>query len=213
MAGVQREQRAAPRVLLVDAHPDVATSTAMLLRLWGFEVRTAGDSAQALAETLNYRPDILVTEVLLPDGDGYALSNRIRELPGLERILSVALTGLGREVDRRRSEVEAFACHLVKPVDPCQLRDILQTLGDKRQRPRVQVTGEDGNDECALLRFDAAHSWLDDRIVMLRQINTRSVALRMRSDALLEKSRALRKSNSRLHLIGDHAIRVYSLAH
>jgi two-component system CheB/CheR fusion protein len=57
--------------------------------------------------------------------DGYEVAQRLRELPGLKGVLLVALTGYGQEADRRRCEQAGFDGHLVKPVEPDALKQLL----------------------------------------------------------------------------------------
>jgi two-component system OmpR family response regulator len=68
----------AHRVLVVDDEPNIAELVATALRYEGFDVRTAGDGASALAAVRDLAPDIVVLDVMLPDADGFELQARIR---------------------------------------------------------------------------------------------------------------------------------------
>ena len=116
------------RVLLVDDNVDSATSLAMLLRLWGHEVRAVHDGSQALAAARAFRPDVALLDIGMPDMDGYEVARLLRTQGGLNGTAFVALTGYGQENDRRRSAEEGFQTHLVKPVDPEALRRLLEEL-------------------------------------------------------------------------------------
>ena len=118
----------ARRVLLVDDNADSADSLAELLRLWGHEVRAVHDASQALAAARTFRPDVAVLDIGMPDMNGYEVARLLRTQGGLNGTVFVALTGYGQDGDRRRSAEEGFRAHLVKPVDPGALRELLTKL-------------------------------------------------------------------------------------
>jgi signal transduction histidine kinase/CheY-like chemotaxis protein len=117
------------RVLLVDDNLDAAEVLAALLRLRGHEVRVAPDGTTALALVRDYVPEVVLLDLGLPGMDGHEVGRRLRRQPGLDAALIVALTGAGTEDDRRRSREAGFDHHLVKPVDP---EDLDQLLGAGR---------------------------------------------------------------------------------
>jgi len=202
------EQRAPLRVMVVDPDADAADSAAMLLRLWGYEARTAYSAPQALGEGQTYLPDVLLTELALPGHDGYTLSRQMRDLAGNHRLACVAVTGLGRDADRQRSEAEGFAYHLVKPVDPGLLRNIVQAFADRRHRARAEEAALNSNGTRRLLATSsnarAARSWLAHDASLRRRVHTMSVAYRSRSEELREKSHALRLRSSGLYRDAAH---------
>jgi PAS domain S-box-containing protein len=116
------------RVLVVDDNVDSADSMAMLLSLDGYEVRTAFDGPGALAEALEFHPQVILLDIGLPGMDGYEVARRIRELPGVRDTLMIAITGYGQDDDRARSRAAGFDHHLVKPVDPDTLSALLETM-------------------------------------------------------------------------------------
>jgi two-component system CheB/CheR fusion protein len=116
--------RPSRRVLVVDDNRDAAESLGMLLRLWGHEVRTAHDGRSGLKAALSYRPQVVLLDIGLPGLDGYEVARRLREEFGGAALL-VAMTGYGREEDRRRAEEVGFDAHLTKPADPAALRSLL----------------------------------------------------------------------------------------
>jgi PAS domain S-box-containing protein len=113
------------RILVVDDNVDAAESLAMLLRMQGHDVRVAHDGSAALAAVEADSPDAVFLDIGMPVMDGYDLAQRLRQQPGLENLLLVAMTGWGQEEDRRRSQQSGFDHHLVKPVDPETLRQLL----------------------------------------------------------------------------------------
>jgi CheY-like chemotaxis protein len=114
------------RVLVVDDDLDAAESLAMLLRLWGHEVRVAHDGLAALEVAAGWKPEVVLLDITLSGGpDGYEIARRLRSEAGLTDAVLMALTGWGQEEDRRRSEAAGFQHHLVKPVDPNVLRALV----------------------------------------------------------------------------------------
>jgi CheY-like chemotaxis protein len=112
------------RVLVVDDHPDCADATAQLLTLHGHDARPAHSCAEARAEVsrAGFVPDVVILDVRLPDGDGYALAGELcRALPA--RPLLIALTGLQDQEERCRAA--GFDHYLLKPADPVALAALL----------------------------------------------------------------------------------------
>ncbi len=132
------------RVLLVDDNEDSADSLAELLRLWGHEVRAAHNASQALAAVRAFRPDVAVLDIGMPDMNGYEVARLLRTQGGLNGAAFVALTGYGQDDDRRRSAEEGFRAHLVKPVDPGALRELLTKLkgGSSHEAGAAPAGGE-----------------------------------------------------------------------
>jgi CheY-like chemotaxis protein len=111
------------RVLVVDDNRDSAETMAELVKIWGYEVRTAHDGPAALDCARSFRPHVVLLDVGLPGMDGYELAQRLRA-EGLAGNLLVSVTGYGQDEDRRRAAEAGFDHHLTKPVDP----DTLQRL-------------------------------------------------------------------------------------
>jgi signal transduction histidine kinase len=113
------------RVLVVDDNVDAAASAAMLLRFLGHEVETAHDGNAALAAAAHFRPEVAFLDIGLPGMSGYDLAKAFRAQPEFARLLLVALTGYGKEEDRRMSQEAGFDRHMIKPVDPAALAGLL----------------------------------------------------------------------------------------
>jgi CheY-like chemotaxis protein len=88
-------------------------------------VRVAHDGPAALAAVEADPPDLVFLDIGMPVMNGYDVAQRLRQRPGLENLLLVAMTGWGQEEDRRRSQQSGFDHHLVKPADPEALRHLL----------------------------------------------------------------------------------------
>jgi signal transduction histidine kinase len=112
------------RVLVVDDSRDAAESLAVLLRLYGHDVRTAHDGATALEVARGFHPQAALLDIGLPRMDGYELARRLRRESGSE-ILLVAVTGYGQEDARARGREAGFDAYLVKPADLGELQHLL----------------------------------------------------------------------------------------
>ncbi|HEV8479846.1 MAG TPA: PAS domain S-box protein [Candidatus Eisenbacteria bacterium] len=127
----KRARAAAPsglRVLVTDDVPDSADSMGMLLRLWGHEARVAYGGEEALEAAASERPDVVLLDIDLPDLPGLEVARRLRADPRTRDIRLVALTGFGQREDRRRTREAGFDEHLVKPVDPKELKKLLESI-------------------------------------------------------------------------------------
>jgi CheY-like chemotaxis protein len=123
------------RVLIVEDYRDAADSLAWLLGLDGHSAHIAADGWAALAAFQAGVPDVVLLDIDLPgDLDGWEVARRLRELPGGRRPALIALTGYGRDQDRRRSEAAGFTFHLVKPADPSLLLQLLRGYADRQER-------------------------------------------------------------------------------
>jgi PAS domain S-box-containing protein len=124
------------RVLVVDDNVDSAESLAVLLRLYGHDVRLAHDGEAALEEARSFRPDVMFLDISLPKMDGYEVARRLRLEPGMGGLTLVAMTGYGQEEERRRTREAGFDSHLVKPVDFDMLQELLSSLPANQSRNR-----------------------------------------------------------------------------
>jgi len=120
-----RVPRGRGRVLVVDDNADAADTIAVLLEAEGYEVRTAGDGAAALGILDGFPARIAILDIGLPAMDGYELARRLRVDTRVPGIRLVALTGYGRDPDRQRAADSGFDEHLVKPVPPDILMEVL----------------------------------------------------------------------------------------
>ena len=97
----------------------------MLLELWGHEVDTANDGVAGIACALRDRPDIALIDLGLPGVDGFEVARRIRAAPEGRHMVLVALTGYGAASDRDAALAAGFDVHVVKPIDPAKLLDLV----------------------------------------------------------------------------------------
>ena len=116
-------------VLVVDDSRDAADTLALALELLGCEVARAYDAVTALQLLQEFRPTLMVLDLSMPVMDGYALGRLIRQQPDLAKVPMVALSGFGRDSDRRRSAEAGFDRHLLKPLEFEALRQLLVDYG------------------------------------------------------------------------------------
>lgn len=116
---------AGQRVLVADDNKDAADMLARVLKALGHQVRVAYDGQQAIELAESYRPEVCLFDIGMPKMNGYEVARAVRREPWGESMLLVALTGWGAEEDRRRSREAGFDRHLVKPVEPGLLRELL----------------------------------------------------------------------------------------
>jgi CheY-like chemotaxis protein len=124
----EQRQPSSRRVLVVDDYPDTAETMAMLLRLWGHEVYIAHDGPGALALALKHRPDVVLLDLGLPGMDGFEVARRLRQEAAFRDAFVASVSGFTQEVDSRRAREAGCDCHLFKPLEPEQLRQLLDGL-------------------------------------------------------------------------------------
>ena len=113
------------RVLLVDDNREVARSLARLVRSLGHDVDVVFSGSDALQAAKSFGPDVVLMDIGLPGPSGYDVAREMRSKPWAATITLVAVTGWGRETDRRRALEAGFDLHLTKPVEPSKLKTLL----------------------------------------------------------------------------------------
>jgi len=109
------------KLLIVEDHPAIAKMLKRTMEIKGFEVVAAENGMEALRIIHEFRPNVAVIDIGLPDMDGYEIARRIRRDPQFDGVMLVALTGYGRDSDHQNSQNAGFDLHLVKPLDPNEL--------------------------------------------------------------------------------------------
>ena len=121
------------KILVVDDEADTRDLIREVLKSCGSEVITSPSAADALVALEQHQPDILISDLGMPDEDGYALISKIRALPS-ERgghIPAAALTAYARAEDRMRVLRSGFQFHLPKPVDSAELVTVVASLAGR----------------------------------------------------------------------------------
>jgi hypothetical protein len=124
------------RVLLVDDSADARELFTTVLRRCGAEVRPAASAAEALELLAEWRPDVLVSDIAMPEEDGCFLIRRVQSrMPREETpIPAPALTAYARVEERLRALSAGYQMHLAKPIEPEELAAAIAALasGDVR---------------------------------------------------------------------------------
>jgi signal transduction histidine kinase/ActR/RegA family two-component response regulator len=121
------------RILIADDDRDAARSLALMLAMEGHEVRTAYDGAEALQIAEDFHPQVALLDIGMPKLDGYETARRLRRRPEGQSTLLVAQTGWGQEDDKQRAKQAGFDRHLVKPLDPEALNQLLSQALESSQ--------------------------------------------------------------------------------
>jgi signal transduction histidine kinase len=120
------------RVLIADDNRDVVEAFEVMLQMLGHEVLTANDGIEAVEKAAAHHPDVIVLDIGMPKLNGYEAARRIRQNNHGRQAVLIAVTGWGDVKDKRLSEAAGFNYHLVKPVDPVALTQLLESLDNAR---------------------------------------------------------------------------------
>ena len=129
---------AALRVLVVDDEEDARELLRTLLEGCGATVRVAASAAEAFALFEQEPPDVLLSDIGMPDEDGYTLIGKVRELASSagRDVPAVALTAYARSEDRTSALLSGFSSHVPKPVEPLELLAVIASLANRTGRAR-----------------------------------------------------------------------------
>ncbi|HEU4625145.1 MAG TPA: PAS domain S-box protein [Steroidobacteraceae bacterium] len=116
------------RILVCDDNRDSVESCATFLQLCGHNVRVAYCGAGALALVPEFRPDVVILDIGMPEMNGYEVAKRLRATAAGARAFLIAVTGWGQERDKEQAAAAGFDHHLTKPVDPSLLEPLLAEL-------------------------------------------------------------------------------------
>jgi PAS domain S-box-containing protein len=116
------------KVLVVDDEADARELLRHVLVESRAEVALASSAAEALVVIKQFRPDVIVSDIGMPEQDGYDLIRQLRADPATYDIPAAALTAFARPNDRKRSLLAGFQTHVAKPVDPAELRAVVASL-------------------------------------------------------------------------------------
>jgi PAS domain S-box-containing protein len=117
------------RVLIADDNLDAAESLTLLLQLKGHDAHAVFDGEAAIDSAERLRPQVALLDIGMPKADGYEVARRMRACSWGKAIYLVALTGWGQESDKAQARQAGFDAHLVKPVMPETLDELLAAVG------------------------------------------------------------------------------------
>jgi two-component system CheB/CheR fusion protein len=113
-------------VVLIEDIDDSRNMLSSLLRFDGHNVHPLPDGETGVDAIAQYRPDIALVDIGLPGIDGYEVARRTRSNPECQHTVLIALTGFGQQSDVEAALAAGFNSHLVKPIDPVQLSELMQ---------------------------------------------------------------------------------------
>lgn len=115
-------------VLIVEDSPDTLLLLSTLFRREGAAVTTAASASEALQSAASQRPNIIVSDIGMPDVDGYQLLEQLRMLPGMADVPAIAISGYASEEDRERALAVGYLALVPKPVDIDALFNLIQEI-------------------------------------------------------------------------------------
>jgi CheY-like chemotaxis protein len=121
------------RVLVVDDNQASADTLHWTVELFGDEVKSCHEGKTALKLAAEFKPDVVLLDIGMPGMDGLQVCAYLRAMPELGQMKIIAQTGWGDEQMRLKTASAGFDLHLVKPVDPRVLEDMLWLLRSGRQ--------------------------------------------------------------------------------
>ena len=122
------EAQRLPVVLVVDDHEDTRQMSLLVLRSQGFSAMAAVGGEAGFVCACEQQPDVIVTDLAMPDGDGWAFVRRLASDPRTRNIPVVMVTACGTESVRQRSHQEGVAAFFFKPCSPDELAAELRRL-------------------------------------------------------------------------------------
>ena len=124
-------------VLVVDDHEDTLEMSLIVLRSQGFEAESAPSGDAAFDRACELRPGVIVTDLAMPDGDGWDLIQKLASDPRTKDIPVVMVTACGTESVRSRAQREGLAAFFFKPCPPDVLAAELRRLGARHSTTNV----------------------------------------------------------------------------
>lgn len=176
------------RVLIVEDDADVRRALAIRLKAAGYEVTTAADDASAIAAARDVPPDLILLDLGLPGGDGYAVMGRIRRIGRLSRIPIVVLSARDPRTEEPRSKAAGAVAFLSKPADPAHLLRVIadhvwQTEARPGSAPKILLVEDDLDTRTGLTIRLEGHGF--DVVEAVDAASAMAVAVRERPGLIL----------------------------
>jgi len=121
------------RVLLVDDEAEARQIISTVITRTGAEVRSCESAHEALAKLSEWKPDVILSDIAMPDEDGYSFINKVRSLPREKggETPAAALTAYARDIDRRQALAAGYQMHIAKPIGAGQLVSMIARLAGR----------------------------------------------------------------------------------
>ena len=125
------------RVLVVEDEADIRRLVSIKLKGAGYEVSTANDGEEGLAAAVRDKPDLLVSDVMMPKKDGYTMVREVRDALGSEAPVVIMLTSRGQDSDVATGLDSGADDYIVKPFAPRELIARIQVVMLRHERQRA----------------------------------------------------------------------------
>lgn len=122
------EVESRPSALVVDDAPDLAEMLSVFLTHAGYKVVTAESAKAAIAAAEVNRFDVIISDIGMPQMNGYQLAQALRAMPDYSSVPMIAVSGFSMYDDRERSLSSGFNAHVTKPIDPIGLFELIEQL-------------------------------------------------------------------------------------
>jgi signal transduction histidine kinase/ActR/RegA family two-component response regulator len=121
------------RVLLVDDEAEAREIISTVITRTGAEVTVCDSASEALATLLEWKPDVILSDIAMPDEDGYSFIGKVRALPREKggETPAAALTAYARDIDRRQALAAGYQMHIAKPIGATQLVTMVARLAGR----------------------------------------------------------------------------------
>jgi PAS domain S-box-containing protein len=134
------------RVLMIDDNEDVLDSISLWLEMEGHQVETASDGKKGISVAQSFAPDLVLLDIGLPEMDGYQIAKMLRELPGSQGAMIVALSGYSPGQSGHNTEASDFDHYLLKPPKLTELKNLISKCqnakkGTRQTLPSLELPG------------------------------------------------------------------------
>ncbi len=153
------------RLLLVDDEPRLREAVEAYLSDSGFDVQVASNATEGWALLQQHHYDLVITDIMMPQVDGYQFLRQLRDDPRFKALPVVFLTARGMTADRIQGYKAGCDAYLPKPFDPDELVAIVENLLDKNAPPTIEPTTEGDPPDIA----DMARQIAEIRELLIRQ--------------------------------------------
>jgi DNA-binding response OmpR family regulator len=117
----------AKRILIADDEPNIVVSLEFLMKERGYEVRAVGNGEDALAAVGEFRPDLILLDVMMPKMSGYDVCQKVRENPAWQGVRIIMISAKGRDIEISKGLALGADVYLTKPFST---RDLLTRVGE-----------------------------------------------------------------------------------
>ncbi|HAV43168.1 TPA: hypothetical protein DCX15_04050 [bacterium] len=120
------------KILVVDDEPYVVRALSFILKKGGHEVTTAADGQEALRHVEEDKPDLILLDIMMPDLDGFEVTQRLKKDPATKDIYIILITAKGQEEDRKRGFESGADDYITKPFSPTGLIKMIDGIFKER---------------------------------------------------------------------------------